>query len=96
MAGISAARHAAPLTTSPSYTPGGLQVACWYNLRNDYWSHDENSVEAQYGLLQTNFTPKLSYAAFKAYTPGSGGGETVKTEEPASSGGSRVTESVAS
>ncbi len=49
-----------------------VQVACWYNLRNDYWSHDENSVEAQYGLLNTDFSPKPAYAAFKAYVPGSG------------------------
>jgi Cellulase (glycosyl hydrolase family 5) len=66
-----------------------VQVACWYNLRNDYWSHDENSVEAQYGLLSTNFTPKPSFAAFKAYTPGSGAGsEPAKTEEPTSTGSS--------
>lgn len=63
-----------------------VQVACWYNLRNDYWSHDENSVEAQYGLLNTNFTPKPSFAAFKAYVPGSGAGAgTVTSEEPTSS-----------
>lgn len=60
-----------------------VQVACWYNLRNDYWSHDENSVEAQYGLLSTNFAPKPAFAAFKAYTPGSGAGsEPAKAEEP--------------
>jgi len=51
-----------------------VQVMCWYNLRNDYWAHDENSVETQYGLLNTNFTPKLAFAAYKAYVPGSGAG----------------------
>lgn len=67
-----------------------VQVACWYNLRNDYWSHDENSVEAQYGLLNTNFTPKPSFAAFKAYTPGSGAGSepTKTTEGPTSTASS--------
>ncbi len=64
-----------------------VQVACWYNLRNDYWMKDENSVEAQYGLLNSNFTPKPSFAAFKAYVPGSGAGSTpTKTEEPTSGG----------
>jgi hypothetical protein len=58
-------------------------------LRNDYWSHNENSVEAQYGLLSTNFAPKPAFAAFKAYTPGSGAGaEPAKTEEPTSTGSS--------
>lgn len=46
-----------------------VQVMCWYNLRNNYWSHDENTLEAQYGLLNTNFTPKPAYTAYKAYTP---------------------------
>jgi hypothetical protein len=57
-----------------------VQVMCWYNLRNDYWSHDENSVEAQYGLLNTNFTPKPAFAAYKAYVPGSGAGAAPVTE----------------
>jgi polysaccharide biosynthesis protein PslG len=63
-----------------------VQVACWYNLRNDYWSHDENSVEAQYGLLNTDFSPKPAYAAFKAYIPGSGG--TGSSSKAGSSSGS--------
>jgi GH35 family endo-1,4-beta-xylanase len=58
-----------------------VQVMCWYNLRNDYWAHDENSVEAQYGLFNTNFTPKPAFAAYKAYVPGSGAGAAT-TESP--------------
>jgi hypothetical protein len=41
-------------------------VAFWYNLRNNYWDHDADTSEAQFGLLTTNWTPKPSYAAFQA------------------------------
>jgi hypothetical protein len=67
-----------------------VQVACWYNLRNDYWSHDENSVEAQYGLLNTDFSSKPAYAAFKAYVPGSGASGS-SSESSSSSGSSGST-----
>lgn len=74
--GVGTAEQAAYVTEAFKLTDQDpyVQVACWYNLRNDYWSHDENSVEAQYGLLETNFAPKPSFAAFKAYMPGSGSG----------------------
>lgn len=73
-----AATQAAYLTEAYKLTDQDpyVQVMCWYNLRNDYWSHDENSVEAQYGLLNTDFTPKPAYTAYKAYVPGSGATET--------------------
>jgi GH35 family endo-1,4-beta-xylanase len=70
--GFGEATQAAYLTEAYELTDRDpyVQVMCWYNLRNDYWSHDENSIEAQYGLLNTNFTPKPAYTAYKAYTPG--------------------------
>jgi hypothetical protein len=65
-----------------------VQVACWYNLRDDYWLKDENNIEAQYGLLSTNFTPKPAFAAFKAYAPGSGAGASSTSPEPPRPGSS--------
>jgi hypothetical protein len=41
-------------------------VAFWYNLRNNHWDHDADTAEAQFGLFTTNWTPKPSYAAFRA------------------------------
>lgn len=44
-----------------------VQVAFYYNFRNNWWQHDDmSSMEAQFGLMSTDFTPKLSYYAFKA------------------------------
>jgi hypothetical protein len=60
-----------------------VQVALWYSFRNAYWSKDEDSAEARYGLVDTKFKPKPAYYAFKAYAhgqpapgTGSGGGTT--------------------
>jgi polysaccharide biosynthesis protein PslG len=47
-----------------------VQVACWYNFRNNYWSGNANTWEAQHGLMRVDFSKKPSYAAFKAYVPG--------------------------
>jgi hypothetical protein len=44
-----------------------VQVALWYNLRNNYWSHDADDVESRYGLTRTDYSHKPSYGAFKAY-----------------------------
>jgi polysaccharide biosynthesis protein PslG len=44
-----------------------VQVALWYGLRNNYWQNDADELEAQFGLLRDDFSPKPSYAAFKAY-----------------------------
>jgi len=47
-----------------------VQVAIWYNFRNNWWNHDADGWEFQCGLMRTDFTPKPSYAAFKSYVPG--------------------------
>jgi hypothetical protein len=47
-----------------------VQVAIWYNFRNNFWNKDANGWEYQCGLLYTTFAPKRSYAAFKSYVPG--------------------------
>jgi polysaccharide biosynthesis protein PslG len=47
-----------------------VEVALWYNVRNNYWLKDEDQAEARYGLMTTDFTPKPAYGAFKAYAHG--------------------------
>jgi len=45
-----------------------VQVLFYYNLRNDWWSHDDpSSMEAQFGLMTTNFAKKPAYYAFQRY-----------------------------
>ncbi len=41
-------------------------AAFWYNFRNTWWSKDDPlSLNANYGLLRTDFSPKPAYAAFR-------------------------------
>ena len=47
-----------------------VQVAIWYNFRNNWWDRDADGWEYQCGLMRTDFTPKPAYAAFKSYVPG--------------------------
>jgi hypothetical protein len=48
-----------------------LQVAFYYNFRNNYWQHDKlTDIEAQFGLLNSDFSPKPAYYVFKSYTRG--------------------------
>jgi hypothetical protein len=47
-----------------------VQVAIWYNFRNNFWNNDRDGWEYQLGLLYTTFAPKPAYAAFKNYVPG--------------------------
>jgi hypothetical protein len=43
-----------------------VQVLFYYNLRNDWWSHDDpTSMEAQFGLMTTDFQKKPAYYAFQ-------------------------------
>lgn len=42
-----------------------VEVAFWYNLRNNWDQYDADTWEGQMGLLRTDFSPKLSFAAFK-------------------------------
>jgi polysaccharide biosynthesis protein PslG len=44
-----------------------VQVATWYEFRNNFWSGDANTVEDSYGLTKTDFSPKPAYQAFKDY-----------------------------
>ena len=44
-----------------------VQVALWYNFRNNYWNRDEDTIEARYGLMRTDFSPKPAYNALKYY-----------------------------
>jgi hypothetical protein len=46
-----------------------VQVALWYNLRNNHWNDDADAWETQLGLLNTTFVPKPAYSAFKNYDP---------------------------
>ena len=40
--------------------------AFWYNFRNNWWQkNDPNDVEANYGLLRVDFSPKPAYTAFQ-------------------------------
>jgi hypothetical protein len=48
-----------------------VEIAYWYNLRNNFWDRDADTWETQLGLMRTDFTRKPSYEAFKAYQPGS-------------------------
>ncbi|MFP5361661.1 MAG: cellulase family glycosylhydrolase [Thermoleophilia bacterium] len=51
-----------------------VQVAMWYSLRNIYWANDGPGWLDQLGLMRTDFSPKPSYHAFKAYGPASSAG----------------------
>ena len=42
-----------------------VQVALWYNLRNNWWESDAGNWGAQLGLMRTDFCPKPAYAAFR-------------------------------
>lgn len=53
-------RRAFQLTDRDAY----VQVAIAYNLRNNYWSRDADNPESRYGLLRSDFSPKLAFAAF--------------------------------
>ncbi len=44
-----------------------VEVATWYDFRNNFFDHDADESEAQYGLLRTDFSEKPAYRAFKAY-----------------------------
>jgi polysaccharide biosynthesis protein PslG len=47
-----------------------VALALVYNLRNNYWEHDADTLEARYGLLRTDFTPKPAYFALRAVARG--------------------------
>lgn len=67
--GVSEAKQADYLTRAMKLIEQDryVQVALWYNLRNNYWTHDGDDVESRYGLTRTDYSHKPSYGAFKAY-----------------------------
>jgi hypothetical protein len=56
----------------------GIQVALYYNLRNNFDQDDADETEAQYGLMTTSFVPKPAYAAFRAFARGDRGVRTAR------------------
>ncbi|MFL5885350.1 MAG: cellulase family glycosylhydrolase [Thermoleophilaceae bacterium] len=46
-----------------------VQVAIVYELRNNYWANDADDWEDQLGLVNTNWSHKPAYDAFKAVDP---------------------------
>jgi len=44
-----------------------------YNFRNNYWQRDEDTPEARYGLVRSDFTPKPALDALRAAAGGAGG-----------------------
>jgi hypothetical protein len=56
-------RRAFEFVESDSY----VQVACWYNLRNNWWQRDADTWQAQLGLIKSNFRGKRAFGAFRRY-----------------------------
>src|SRR5689334_19985367 len=50
-----------------------VQVGIVYELRNNYWANDADDWEDQLGLVNTNWSHKPAYDAFKAVDPNQGG-----------------------
>ena len=72
--GVTQAQQADYLTRALRYVEQDpyVEVACWYNLRNNFWSGNANNWDSNLGLMKTDFSHKPSYDTFKAYTPGAG------------------------
>lgn len=49
-----------------------VQVAFWYNLRNNFFDRDADTYEARFGLVRSNFARKPAYSAFRVFATGSG------------------------
>jgi hypothetical protein len=83
--GVSEAIQADYLTRAFKYVEQDpyVQVATWYNFRNNFWAGDADDIGSRFGLLNTDFTPKLAYSAFKAYAGGSP--SPIPSSEPSSS-----------
>jgi hypothetical protein len=47
-----------------------VQVALWYNFREDYWSTGPSDFDGGFGLMRKDFTPKPAYYAFRDYAHG--------------------------
>ncbi len=49
-----------------------VQVALWYNFREDYWSTGSSDWDGGFGLMRKDFTPKPAYYAFRDLAKGTG------------------------
>jgi cellulase (glycosyl hydrolase family 5) len=47
-----------------------VQMALWYNFREDYWSTGSSYFDGGFGLIRKDFTPKPAYYAFRDYATG--------------------------
>ncbi|MDX6605634.1 MAG: polysaccharide biosynthesis protein PslG [Solirubrobacterales bacterium] len=47
-----------------------VQVALWYNFREDYWSTSSSDYDGGFGMMHKDFTPKPAYYAFRDYATG--------------------------
>jgi hypothetical protein len=61
-----------------------VKAAMWYGWRDLYWEHSANTLEARYGLLRANRTPKASFAAFRTLATGRPGRVLVRTKRASS------------
>ena len=71
--GVSAAAQAAFLTKAYRYVERfpWVKRMFWYAARNSPFYGDRDTYEARFGLLTTDWAPKPSYAALRAYALGS-------------------------
>jgi hypothetical protein len=47
-----------------------VQVALWYNFREDYFSTGPSYFDGGFGMMRKDFTPKPAYYAFRDYAHG--------------------------
>ena len=71
--GVPAAAQAAFLTKAYRYVERfpWIRTMFWYAARNSPFYGDRDTYEARFGLLTTDWAPKPSYAALRAYALGS-------------------------
>ena len=46
-----------------------VEVALWYNLRNNYWTHDADDVESRYGLIADRLLAQALLRRFQGLHP---------------------------
>lgn len=70
--GVSAATQASFLTKAYRYVDRfpWIKTMFWYSARNSPFYGDRNTYEARFGLLTTDWSPKPSYSALRAYARG--------------------------
>jgi hypothetical protein len=67
--GVSEETQAAYLTKAYKYVERfpWVKTMLWYSARNTPWNADADDYESRFGLATTDWRPKPSYEAFKAY-----------------------------